>query len=186
MDHLTPRTISYIASALVIAVVLAFRFRRLSRARPLKLERLWIVPLILFLIAGLTLYQLPPHPGDWPWLILALAMGSGLGWLRGSLMKVEVDPQTHAMNMRTSPAAMIFIVGLLVVRMGLRTTLAENAAAWRLSPALITDALLLLAVGLIAVQRIEIFIRASRLLREAKAARGGVDGDATPPSAAGA
>jgi NAD/NADP transhydrogenase beta subunit len=178
MDQLQPRLLGYLVVAAIFAVALAFRMRRMARARPLKLERLWIIPAMLVAIAGVTLYQLPPHPADWPWLILALAVGGGLGWLRGSLMKVEIDPGTHAMNMRTSPGAMIFIVALLFMRMGLRTTLAEHAAEWRLSPALITDALLLFAVGLIVVQRVEIFIRGARMLREARQARAGVVSEA--------
>ena len=65
---------------------------------------------------------------------------------------------------------MLVLIGLVVLRFGLRAVLANEAAAWKLDMALITNLFVVFAVGLFAVARLEMWIRARRLLREAKAA----------------
>lgn len=156
---------------LAFAAFFLLRLRRLSRGRPLKLEQLWILPAILVLAAGFMLWRAPPPAGDWPWLAAALAIGAGLGWVRGSLMTITVDPQTHAMNVRASPAALVFIVALVAVRFGARNLLSGWTAGWAGHALLIGDGFLLFAVGLLGVQRVEMAIRARRLLAQARAAK---------------
>jgi hypothetical protein len=168
-----PRTLNYLVAAVVVAGVLLLRLRRMGRSRPLKLERLWILPATLVAGAVAAMVQLPPHPGDWPWLAAALAVGAGLGWVRGGMMAIAVDPETHALNTRASPAAVVFLLVLFALRYGLRGALVSNASAWHLSAALVTDAFILFAVGLLGVQRIEMAIRARRLLAAARRARAG-------------
>jgi hypothetical protein len=163
------RLMSYVVMAVVVAGVLFLRMRRLSKAQPLKLERLWIVPTVLVVGVAIALSQAPPRGSDWLWLGLALVIGGGFGWLRGSTMAIAVDEQTHALNVRASPAAMLFLVALVAVRYGLRSALTTNASTLHLSVALITDASLMFAVGLLGVQRVEMAIRARRLLAAAKA-----------------
>ena len=51
--------ISYGVTAVVVAIVLALRWRRMSRVRPLKLETLWVFPT---LYAGLAGYMYWAHP----------------------------------------------------------------------------------------------------------------------------
>lgn len=168
---LDQKTLGYLVMAVVIAGVLVLRLRRMSRARPLKLERLWILPAILTVGAAAMLVQLPPHPRDWPWIAAAFVIGAGLGWLRGSMMAIEIDPETHALNTRAAPAAVVFILALFAIRFGLRQALTTNAGAWHLSAALLTDAFILFAVGLLGVQRLEMAIRARRLLSAARQAK---------------
>jgi len=171
----SPQVIGPLIGIVVFAAFFLLRLRRLSRGRPLKLEQIWILPAILVLVAGFVLWRAPPPAGDWPWLAAALAVGAALGWVRGSLMTITVDPQTHAMNVRASPAALIFVVALVAVRFGARSLLSGGAAGWSGHALLIADGFLLFAVGLLGVQRVEMAIRARRLLalaRAAKAVRG--------------
>jgi hypothetical protein len=165
------RLITYAVMAVVVAGLMFLRMRRMSKAQPLKLERLWIVPAILAVAVAIALSQAPPKGSDWLWLALALVVGGGFGWLRGSTMAIAVDEETHALNVRASPAGMVFLVVLLAVRFGLRSALTSNASTLHLSVALITDASLMFAVGLLSVQRVEMAIRARRLLAVARAAR---------------
>lgn len=83
-------------------------------------------------------------------------------------MHIAVDPETHALNQRMSPAAMLFLVVLVALRSGARA-LAENDAALHLDVAAVTDVLIAFALGLFAAQRLEMYLRARRLLREAAA-----------------
>ena len=101
--------------------------------------------------------------------LAALALGALAGWWRGRLTRIVVDPRTHALTSKTSAVGMLLILGLYVVRYGLRSMGAQGAGALHVSAIQVTDALMLLAVGLVCAQRLEIYLRASRLLAEARA-----------------
>jgi hypothetical protein len=148
----------------VIGIVLFFRFRRMGKERPLKLERLWIVPAIYLVLAGLMLWQKAPHGLGWLWAGLCFVAGAALGWQRGRAMRISVDSESHALNQVSSPLAMILIVVLIAVRGLLR-----GAAGYEgIDPFVVTDCLVLFALGLLSVTRLEMFLRGSRLLREAR------------------
>ncbi len=54
-------------------------------------------------------------------------------------------------------------MGLFLARNTLRSVLEPHASAWHLNGLAIADAFLLFVVGMIVVQRIEMFIRARRV-----------------------
>jgi hypothetical protein len=87
------------------------------------------------------------------------------------MMHIVIDPDTHALNQKASPAALVFIVVLLLVRFGLRGALTSEAQAWHISINMITDAFLVMTVAIFGMTRIEMFIRAQRLLTEAREAK---------------
>ena len=170
--HGDGRIISYGVLAVVVIAIIVYRMRGLSRARPLKLERLWIAPTAVALLGAVVLVESPPQGTGWLLLVPALAVGGALGWLRGSTMAIAVEPETHALNVRASPVAILFVLVLVALRYGLRSLMVGNAGSLHLTAALITDIFLAFAVGLVAVQRIEMAIRARRLLAAAR----GLDG----------
>ena len=165
------KLISYAVTAVIVVLVLFFRMRGMARGRRLRLEWLWVMPAIFLLASIASIVQAPPTGIDWAWLALALIVGGVIGWYRGRMMRITVDPETHALNMQASPAALIFLVALFAIRFGLRAALASEADAWRLNVAVISDAFVLFAFGLFGVQRLEMALRARRLLGEAKAAK---------------
>lgn len=184
-DH--NQTLSYVLTGAVVALVFGLRIWRMRRAsrvpRRLRLEYLWIMPAVMVLASVALLFEMPPQGLDWLWLALAAAAGGGLGWVRGSLIHIEVDRETHALNTRTSPAALIFLLILFAVRYGAKMWLAEAGPAVQTHLALITDGFVLFAAGLFAVSRVEMWLRARRLLREARAAGAtGVISDGRPQS----
>jgi len=155
----------------LIAAVLLFRMRRLAQSRPLKLEWLWVTPTLLLVLTAVVMVQSPPVGLAWLWLAGAFVLGGGLGWYRGKMMHITVDPETHALSSKASAAALIFIVVLVVIRYGLRVVAEGEMRAWRLSAFLITDIFMAFAVGVFGVQRLEMWLRARRLLAEARAAK---------------
>jgi hypothetical protein len=158
----------------VAAVVFALRFRSMNRERRLKLEFMWILPVLMLLGAGALFAQVPPHGMDWLWLAAIFAVGAVIGWWRGKLIPITIDPETHLLNTKPSPAAILFLLALFVVRFGLRALLESEAQAWRINAVLLTDGFMVLGVGLFAVSRIEMALRAWNLLREARAAKAAV------------
>ena len=103
---------------IVLIVVVALRMRRMGKMRPLKLETLWVVPAIYLGVAVLMFVQLPPtgvggdrHPR------VGLLIGAAVGWQRGKMMQIHVDPESHALNQKASPGGDVLPDRLIVVRM---------------------------------------------------------------------
>jgi membrane protein CcdC involved in cytochrome C biogenesis len=134
--------------------------------RPLKLETLWVVPALYLGVAALMFWSLPPTG----WVAIAsaaaLLIGSAVGWQRGKMMQIHVDPETHALNQKASPAAMFFLIALIIVRSGARAVLGNGSGV---SPAMLTDPLIAFALGMFTLTRIEMYLRAKRLLGKAGA-----------------
>jgi membrane protein CcdC involved in cytochrome C biogenesis len=164
---------SIVIPLLVIGVVLFFRVRRMSVKRPLKLGTLWIVPAIFFVIGALTLAQFPPHGMDSAWLAVALLLGVALGWQRGRLMKIWVDPESGGLMTQGSGWALVFLVVLLALRMLLREGLVMEANAGAIDMGLINGLFVIFGFGLFGTQRAEMALRAMRLTK-AHANEGGV------------
>jgi hypothetical protein len=94
------------------------------------------------------------------------AAGGAIGWYRGRMMHIHVDPKTHQLNQKASPLAMLLILGIIAIRMVLRT----EATAMRLNLNLVTDASLAFVAAMFTMVRVEMYLRAQRLLAEARAA----------------
>ena len=62
-------------------------------------------------------------------------------------------------------------MGLIAFRFGARYLLAENAGAMHVDVVQTTDVLLALAVGVVAAQQLEIWIRCRRLIAQSMAAK---------------
>jgi len=157
--------ISYAITIGIIVVIMALRMRRMGQMRPLNLNNLWIVPALYLVVAALMFFQLPPTG----WVAIAsaaaLAVGAAVGWQRGKMMHIHVDPETHALNQKASPAAMIFLIALIIVRTGARSVLGQESD---ISPAMLTDPLIAFALGMFSLTRLEMYLRAKRLLEEAR------------------
>jgi hypothetical protein len=105
-------------------------------------------------------------------LVAAFALGAALGWQRGRFMQIHIHPETHDLTSRASPIGLVFIFGVLVLRYAARDLLAGDAAALHLPIVAIGDAFIVLAVAMLSVQRLEAWMRASRMLAEARSASG--------------
>ncbi|MDG2535510.1 DUF1453 family protein [Sphingomonas sp. HITSZ_GF] len=154
----------------IILVVLTLRMRRLTRERPLKIEWLWVVPALYVVIAGVTFWNLPPSPMTWAVAFAALLAGAALGWQRGRMMHIKVNPETHEISQRGSLAAMAFIIVLVLIRTGARNAESLGIPGVHFDVMAMTDVLIAFALGMLTMQRVEMFLRARRLLEEARAA----------------
>lgn len=81
------------------------------------------------------------------------------------MMHIAVDPETHALNQKASPAAMLFLIVLIAVRMAARGVIGEESGV---SPAMLTDPLIAFALGMFTLQRVEMYLRARRLLEDVR------------------
>ena len=165
MEDLSTNSIGYAISFAVLALVLLFRWKRMSRPRPLKLERLWVLPALYAALCVALYAQHPPRGVAWLSCAAAAGLGALLGWQRGRMMRIAVDPETRALNQTGSPAALLFIVALVVARSGAR--IAVERGGWGIDPFVVTDVLMAMALGLFAAMRVEMFLRGRRLLASA-------------------
>jgi len=156
--------IGYAITFAIILVVFGLRMRRMGKMRPLRLETLWIVPSLYLAITAWMFVQLPPTGSVAIASAAALIAGAAVGWKRGTMMHIHVDPQTHALNQKASPAAMIFLLVLVAVRSLGRGVLGAEGV----SPAMLTDPLIAFALGMLTLTRVEMYFRGRRLLEEAR------------------
>ena len=157
--------LSYAIPIAIVVIVLALRMRRMGQMRPLKLETLWVVPALYLVIGALMFWSLPPTGWVAMASAVAILIGAAVGWQRGKMMQIHVDPETHALNQKASPAAMFFLIALIVIRSGARAVLGQTGG---ISPAMLTDPLIAFALGMFTMTRVEMYLRAKRLLEEAR------------------
>lgn len=168
----TPKPLmTYVIMAIVLVVVLGLRMRSVGRERPLKVGLLWIVPAIYFAVAAAFFVLTPPaQPLEWGLSLVALVVGATLGWQRGRLIHIAVDPATEEVRMKQSMTGFLFVVVLVALKMGMRSMPGfGNNGLFHMSPQGLTDILVALMLGLLGVQRIEMFLRARRLVAETQA-----------------
>ena len=157
----------YGITAAIIVVIMALRFRNVGKMRRLRLETLWIVPAIYLAVAIATFVIMPPVGIAWAYIAVGVTIGGVVGWQRGKLMHIAVDPETHTLNQRTSPAALIFIVAIVLVR-NAASILASKAGLSHAAVLTLTDVLIAFALGMFTMTRVEMYLRAKRLLGKAR------------------
>ncbi|WP_340314731.1 CcdC protein domain-containing protein [Rhizorhabdus argentea] len=155
----------YAIAAPIVAVALFVRFRRIGRAQRLRLSTLWIIPTIFILLAGAVIVQFPPSGWGWLWVTIALVLGSAIGWQRGRLVEIAVDPETGLLNQRSSRGALLFLGLLMLLRWGLRALVEASDARWHLGAMLVSSIFIAFAAGVLSAYRVEIYLRARGLLR---------------------
>ena len=111
-----PKLLQTVLPIAIIAVVFAFRFRNLSKPRPYKPDWQWVMPLLMVAVFGFLLVTLPPSPLGWAVLFVGLAIGAFVGMKRGHLMHLERDPVGGGLLIRQSPAALILVFAVVIVR----------------------------------------------------------------------
>ena len=163
-----PKSLQTWLPLLVIGVVFAFRFRNLSKPKPFQPGQLWIAPLLLIAVFVLLVVSLPPSAMGWLVIALGIMMGAAIGWKRGHLMHLERDPQSGAVMIRQSPAALVLILGIILARRavsaGLGVTPGADAAGHMSNAAvLLTDGLLGFALGMVIAMRFTLWQRAKAL-----------------------
>ena len=149
----------------IIAIVVGLRLRSMNQERKLKIETLWVVPVVYLLLVGWILFALPPVPLGWGLIGLGLIVGAALGWHRGKLIRIQRKPETGELRQKASPLAMLLLVALIVLKLGARAIFGESAAGQPGSSAtLLTDAFIGFALGLLSATRLELYLRARQIL----------------------
>ena len=168
------------APMVMVAIVLLVLVLRNQRARPLRVELLWVRPVLLLALFGFGALREPIvlTPLNLTVLAVGAAIGVALGWQPGRFMRIEVDPDTHAVTSRASIFGIVFILGVLLLRVLAVTAMRQDAANLPISPIVGSDALIALVIAMFTTQGLEMWTRARRLLAQAQAAKQMTEGNA--------
>lgn len=166
-----PKTVGPIVVTVLVLLVVGFRVMRMRGVRPYNPAVSLILPAVLAALAA-TFFIFP-----WPYsvqnaemAVAALLAGAVLGWWRGKLMHIAVA-EPGKLTIQASPLAIMVLLGLFAVRMVLRFSVLAGHAPDSPFVLGIDGAFIAFGVGLLGVARLEMFLRAQKLLREARAAQ---------------
>ncbi|MBN8552687.1 MAG: DUF1453 family protein [Caulobacterales bacterium] len=160
------------APLIAIAVAVPLMLLRNRRPRTLRPRWMWVMPTLIVVMIGLGVWGSGLAPGvshepfgplDYAVLALGLGLGAAAGWWRGKMTMIE----RHAdgtLKAQASPIGLVLILALMLGRRILAAWLEPHAAGWGLNVLAVTDAFLLFVAAMIVVSRVEMWIRARRIL----------------------
>jgi hypothetical protein len=171
VDATTQQALPYLIPLLILLLIL----RRNLRARKLRMERLWVYPLILALATASAMSG-EEFPGVVALVgfVVALGVGGVVGWWRGRLTNIMIDPVTHEFTSQASIAGTILIGVVFALRYGIKMAMSNGGSFAGLPMGLhghvagVTDGLMLFLVAMMSVQRIEMFIRCRRMVGQVR------------------
>lgn len=161
---MTPQQVLPVLIPMLVVGLIVLKSR--GAPRTLRPQFMWVMPAVVLPLIGMGLFFTPHQPfGPVAWLAFAaaLALGAAFGWWRGKMVTIQKTPD-GVLKAKASPLGVIVLVALLAGRTVLRGFLETHAAGWHVDAAVFTDAFLLFAVGLIVAQRLEMYIRARRVM----------------------
>jgi membrane protein CcdC involved in cytochrome C biogenesis len=168
---INPQLISLAIGGLLILVIFFFRFRAAGKARPLQPGMLLLRPVILVALgAWLVFLAKPTDPQTIGIMAACLAVGAAIGWWRGRFVHIEVHPETHSVTSVTPAFAVMILVGLFVARFAVRYLVMPNADPLSLETMRLNAYFVLSAVGILGFASLEMYLRAQKLLNEARSA----------------
>jgi hypothetical protein len=174
---MSPELQRYLIPLLIIVPILLFRMRTMSRKRRLKLGMLWLRPgaLLVVCTAVIVLPRVLHAPGqplqpfgmlDLAVIAAAIALGAVPGWYMGRTMKIDVHPEDGTLMVQSSPIGLLVILGLVVLRMGVRAGAGYEAQALHLNLGLIFEGLIVFSTTVFTVRSLEMYLRAKKVMRD--------------------
>lgn len=167
-EHVDPKAFMPFLGILIGLPMILLRNRR---PRVLKPQRMWIMPVLIIVMMGLAIWGTSMTPGmphepfgpmDYLVLGLGLILGGLAGWWRGKMTTIEKHDD-GTLKAIASPIGLILIIMLMVARKFLGSWMQPHADEMGLNVLAVADAFLLFVVGMVVIQRIEMWIRARRI-----------------------
>jgi hypothetical protein len=158
---------------LVPLIIAALVLRRAGRAQKISMNRLWIRPAIITLLAGFALVA-EPFPGLIAIAAFAAAAvaGIGFGYLRARHQNLSIDPETGQVSSTATMIGTLLFLAVFAVRYGVKIAFPQmaNPGHGGTQVILITNGLLIFTAAMFVTQALLIRGRTQPLL-DAHAAR---------------
>jgi hypothetical protein len=165
---MSKQMIIYVVFGVMLAAMFTLRVARSRNARPLNLQYLWILPLIIVVLAGFSIAK-----DGMPGTVKLAEMGVGLvigaigGWWRGKGTRITYDAASSQLMAQQGAIAILILFVVIgargFIQMAVQTDPSMAQYQW------LADGLLLFGVGFFGVSRIEMFLRGKRILADAQA-----------------
>ncbi len=160
----TQQLVIFAVIAVVFIGLMSWRLRRMMTATPFNPYRAWMIPLVFIAFTALSIYH------AWPigsmvllWMALAAVVGAGVGWLRGKSISMTYNPASGQIFAQGGAMAMLFIVGLIIVRTAANIYLHTHDVSG-IRPAEVDAISSVLGAGLFVARSIEMGLRGHKLL----------------------
>jgi hypothetical protein len=162
---MNPAEMQILLPVLIAIIFIGLNARRMMRPRRFRPMTLWIGP-VLVLVGVLALMGTQPAPSanHIAGLTAALALGGVVGWARGKLVRVDFDAETGMVTQRGTPFGVLFLIGLIVLRSGVRFV-AMRHLELGIDLGKATDILLFFALGLVGSYAGVLYSAVSRVRR---------------------
>ncbi|MBI3677092.1 MAG: DUF1453 family protein [Proteobacteria bacterium] len=165
----------YIAPIIVLALIV-WRGAR-AKPSPVRLTRMWIRPVILAAATVATLaLTAKPNAAVIAAFVAAGLAGAGVGHLFGRHLELSIDPATGAISSKATPIGTFLVIGLFLIRYGLKLVFPQLAAQPAARPSadimVWTDGALVFGCALILAQVLTIWLRTRPLIANHAAGTG--------------
>jgi Protein of unknown function (DUF1453) len=162
---MTPAEMQIVLPLLIAIPIILLRARQMMRPRRFRPMLLWVGPVLALAGAGALMAVRPvPSAGHIVGMTFAFLLGCPLGLARARLVKVAFDPQTDMMTQAGTPFGILLLVGLLLLRSGLRLVAVEYPELG-IDLDSTTDLLVFFAFGLLASYALALGVAVVRLRR---------------------
>jgi hypothetical protein len=162
---MNPNEMQILMPVAIAIVIIALRAPRMMRPRRFRPAALWVGP-ALVLAGAVMLMSVRPAPsaGHIAGMAVAFLFGCGLGVARAKLVRIVFDAETGTLTQRGTPFGILLLVGLLILRSGLRLVAVDHPELGiDLNSA--TDLLLFFAFGLVGSYAVALAVAVGRLRR---------------------
>jgi hypothetical protein len=133
-----------VVGLLLVGVLLVLQMRQ----RRVSVRRLWLIPLLVVVLTGVTVGRNPPPDLlAWAWLGAALIAGLAIGVARAALVDVRhVDPEAGVLQVQNTQLGLALWLGVFAARTLIRQVVARSSPE-SATVELVTASLLTLSVG---------------------------------------
>lgn len=155
----------YIVPLIVAVIVL----RRAGRAQKISLNRMWIRPVIITLMAGAALFVGHfPGPIALAAFATAIVAGTGVGYLRARHQHLTIDSETGQISSQSTMIGTALFLGIFAIRYGVKLAFPQMADPGHggAQVILVTNCLLLFTAAMFIAQTALIWNRTRPLLAE--------------------
>jgi hypothetical protein len=149
---------------LIMAAALILMIRRNLRANRIRVQTLWIFPVVLLLIAGLSIGQSPPRDALGIAILAAgVVAGAVAGWYRGKFTHITLDAETGMLTGKGSVIGLVLILALFIARYAVKSWTQTHPDHSGIAVA-IADAAMAMGFVTLIVARLEMWLRCRKLM----------------------
>jgi hypothetical protein len=150
---------------LLVAAILLRRAMREQKPKRVRFTRLWLFPALLLLVTVPSVLH-GPSPGILVSLayLLAMGLGSALGWYRVHTLEFSLDSESGKVSARATQFGAVLIVGLIALRYGAEFLFKKLNLKAGGGLVYATDAMMIFSTSMYVARSIHTWIRARELV----------------------